>query len=105
MSGRRANAGGQVDRTRTIRFTFDGKPMTGHAGDTLASALLAGASLLTQQVAAQRVVQNWAWIKAVAPPLSDQSMAVTASPPTASPGPSVGPRQTPSPEPWQTPSR
>ncbi|MFC3725230.1 sarcosine oxidase subunit alpha family protein [Neoaquamicrobium sediminum] len=41
MSGRRANAGGQVDRTRTIRFTFDGKPMTGHAGDTLASALLA----------------------------------------------------------------
>ena len=33
--------GGQVDRTRTLRFTFDGLPYTGHPGDTLASALLA----------------------------------------------------------------
>ena len=41
MSPRRINAGGRIDRLRTIRFTFDGKPMTGHAGDTLASALLA----------------------------------------------------------------
>lgn len=34
-------AGGQIDRSRTLRFTFDGTPYTGHPGDTLASALLA----------------------------------------------------------------
>jgi methylglutamate dehydrogenase subunit C len=34
-------AGGQIDRTQTIRFTFDGLPFSGHPGDTLASALLA----------------------------------------------------------------
>jgi methylglutamate dehydrogenase subunit C len=33
--------GGQIDRTRTLRFTFDGLPYQGHPGDTLASALLA----------------------------------------------------------------
>jgi methylglutamate dehydrogenase subunit C len=33
--------GGQIDRTRTIRFHFDGLPYLGHPGDTLASALLA----------------------------------------------------------------
>ncbi|AZL58885.1 sarcosine oxidase subunit alpha family protein [Tabrizicola piscis] len=33
--------GGQIDRTKTIRFTFDGLPYQGHPGDTLASALLA----------------------------------------------------------------
>ena len=41
MSPRRADTGGRVDRQRTIRFTFDGIAYTGHAGDTLASALLA----------------------------------------------------------------
>ncbi|TIU66232.1 MAG: hypothetical protein E5W13_32940, partial [Mesorhizobium sp.] len=41
MSPRRADAGGRIDRLRTIRFTFDGTPYTAHAGDTLASALLA----------------------------------------------------------------
>ena len=41
MSGQRANSGGRVDRLRTITFTFDGATYTGHAGDTLASALLA----------------------------------------------------------------
>ena len=41
MSPRRAAAGGRIDRFRTVRFTFDGKPYTGHPGDTLASALLA----------------------------------------------------------------
>ena len=41
MSPRRAVSGGRIDRLRTVRFTFDGKPYTGHAGDTLASALLA----------------------------------------------------------------
>jgi len=34
-------AGGQIDRSKTWRFTFDGLPYTGHPGDTLASALLA----------------------------------------------------------------
>ncbi len=33
--------GGLVDRSRTWRFTFDGRAMTGHPGDTLASALMA----------------------------------------------------------------
>ncbi|WP_027134992.1 sarcosine oxidase subunit alpha [Geminicoccus roseus] len=33
--------GGRIDRSRTIRFTFDGKSYAGHPGDTLASALLA----------------------------------------------------------------
>lgn len=32
---------GLVDRTKVVRFTFDGKAFTGHPGDTLASALLA----------------------------------------------------------------
>lgn len=41
MSPRRIESGGRIDRLRTIRFTFDGTPYTGHAGDTLASALLA----------------------------------------------------------------
>ncbi|MDN2567561.1 sarcosine oxidase subunit alpha family protein [Aquibium sp. A9E412] len=41
MSPRRAAAGGLVDRDRPVRFTFDGRPYTGFAGDTLASALLA----------------------------------------------------------------
>ena len=41
MSPRRNSSGGRVDRTRTIRFSFDGRDFTGHAGDTLASALLA----------------------------------------------------------------
>ena len=37
----RLSQGGAVDRSRPLNFTFDGKPMTGYAGDTLASALLA----------------------------------------------------------------
>ena len=37
----RTNGGGRVDRSRPMRFTFDGRPYQGVAGDTLASALLA----------------------------------------------------------------
>ena len=38
----RVSAGGTaIDRARTIGFTFDGRALTGHPGDTLASALLA----------------------------------------------------------------
>jgi sarcosine oxidase subunit alpha len=46
VSPRRSQSGTRIDRGRTIRFSFDGKPFTGHAGDTLASAMLAaGVSL------------------------------------------------------------
>ena len=38
----RLAAGGRIDRTKPLRFTFDGRSMQGFAGDTLASALLAG---------------------------------------------------------------
>ena len=37
----RLASGGRIDRARPLRFTFDGRPYTGFAGDTLASALLA----------------------------------------------------------------
>ena len=37
----RLAAGGRIDRTRPIRFTFNGAPYRGYEGDTLASALLA----------------------------------------------------------------
>ena len=37
----RLPTGGRIDRTRSIRFRFDGTSLTGHPGDTLASALLA----------------------------------------------------------------
>ncbi len=37
----RLPAGGLIDRSRTLKFTFDGRALTGHPGDTLASALLA----------------------------------------------------------------
>jgi sarcosine oxidase, subunit alpha len=37
----RTPSGGIIDRSRPLRFTFDGKPFEGLAGDTLASALLA----------------------------------------------------------------
>ena len=41
MSPRRTASGGLIDRSRSIRFSFDGDFYTGHPGDTLASALLA----------------------------------------------------------------
>jgi sarcosine oxidase subunit alpha len=37
----RLSTGGLLDRTRPLAFSFDGRRMTGFAGDTLASALLA----------------------------------------------------------------
>ncbi len=37
----RAGAGRLIDRQKAVRFFFDGKPMTGFAGDTLASAVMA----------------------------------------------------------------
>ena len=41
MSQTNRIAGGQIDRSQSLRFTFDGVPYQGHPGDTLASALLA----------------------------------------------------------------
>jgi len=38
---RRTQSGGRIDRGRQLHFTFDGRPYTGFAGDTLAAALLA----------------------------------------------------------------
>jgi sarcosine oxidase subunit alpha len=37
----RTQSGGRIDRAAPLRFSFDGRWMTGFAGDTLASALLA----------------------------------------------------------------
>ena len=37
----RLPTGGRIDRDRPLTFHFDGRQFTGHAGDTLASALLA----------------------------------------------------------------
>ena len=37
----RTVGGGRIDRSRPLRFTFDGRPYQGFAGDTLASALIA----------------------------------------------------------------
>ena len=37
----RLGGGGRIDRSAPLRFTFDGRSYQGHAGDTLASALLA----------------------------------------------------------------
>ncbi|MEI4263675.1 sarcosine oxidase subunit alpha family protein [Roseovarius sp. D0-M9] len=38
--------GGLIDRSKPLNFTFNGKSMQGHAGDTLASALLANGQVL-----------------------------------------------------------
>ncbi|WP_112606173.1 sarcosine oxidase subunit alpha family protein (plasmid) [Rhizobium sp. WW22] len=41
MSSYRLSSGGRIDRSKTIAFSFDGRNLAGHPGDTLASALLA----------------------------------------------------------------
>ena len=46
MSTRLSGFGRHIDRSRPLRFTFDGKWMRGHPGDTLASALLANDQML-----------------------------------------------------------
>ena len=38
--------GGQIDRTQTLKFQWNKKWLSGHAGDTLASALLANGERL-----------------------------------------------------------
>ncbi len=46
MTTRLAAGGRLIDRSRPLRFTFDGLPFSGYAGDTLASALLANDRLM-----------------------------------------------------------
>ena len=41
MQSWRNSTGGIIDRSRHLSFTFDGRRLSGHPGDTLASALLA----------------------------------------------------------------
>jgi sarcosine oxidase subunit alpha len=41
----RLPAGGRIQRDRVLRFTVDGTEMTGHPGDTVASAMLANGRL------------------------------------------------------------
>ncbi len=41
MSRMPQQPGERIDRSKTITFTFDGKPVTGHEGDTIGSALYA----------------------------------------------------------------
>ncbi len=46
MTAYRLPAGGEIDRARPLHFTFDGAPLTGFAGDTVASALLGAGRML-----------------------------------------------------------
>jgi sarcosine oxidase subunit alpha len=46
MSTRLSKGGRLVDTSSTVAFQFNGKTLTGHAGDTLASALLANDQML-----------------------------------------------------------
>src|SRR5688500_19726102 len=47
MPGYRLPRGGhRIDRSRRVRFTFDGRRVSGFAGDTVASALLASGRTL-----------------------------------------------------------
>ena len=41
MRNERVGAAAEIDRHRVLRFRFDGRELTGHPGDTIASALLA----------------------------------------------------------------
>ncbi len=41
MTSFRLSSGGLIDRSRSLRFTFDNRRYEGHPGDTLASALIA----------------------------------------------------------------
>ena len=46
MSARRLLLGGRIDRDQPIPFTWDGNRMTGYAGDSLASALMANGEIV-----------------------------------------------------------
>ncbi len=42
----RLTTGGRIDRDRALGFTFNGRTLTGYAGDSLASALLANGVMM-----------------------------------------------------------
>ena len=46
MTATRLQNGGRIDRSRSLRMTFDGRPLSAHPGDSLASALLAGGEIV-----------------------------------------------------------
>ena len=46
MTARRLQDRGRIDRAQEIEFTWDGKPLTGFVGDTLASALMANGEMV-----------------------------------------------------------
>ena len=46
MSGYRLDSSGRIDRAKVLGFDFDGRQHQGFEGDTLASALLAGGTML-----------------------------------------------------------
>jgi methylglutamate dehydrogenase subunit C len=52
-------SGGQIDRSKTLRFHFDGLPYLGHPGDTLASALLANGVRLMGRVKSLTPARPW----------------------------------------------
>ncbi|MDM8164562.1 2Fe-2S iron-sulfur cluster-binding protein [Roseovarius sp.] len=60
----RLPTGGLIDRSKPLTFTFDGKPHTGYAGDTIASALLAsGTRILGRSFKYHRPRGLWgAWV-------------------------------------------
>ena len=47
MTATRLAKGGYIDRDQLLNFTWDGRTLHGHAGDSLASALLAKSSRST----------------------------------------------------------
>ena len=52
--------GGRLDRSRPLRFTFNGLAHEGYAGDTLASALLAnGVALIARTVRQPPRWERW----------------------------------------------
>src|ERR1700761_3074275 len=63
LTSARLPTGGQVDRGRPLAFTFDGKPVFGFAGDSIASALLAnGVSIVGRSFKYHRPRGIWgAW--------------------------------------------
>ncbi len=65
MSGYRLSDGGLTDRGTTLRFSFDGTAMSGHSGDTIASALLAnGVRIVGRSFKYHRPRGLWgAWVE------------------------------------------
>ncbi|WP_342077317.1 2Fe-2S iron-sulfur cluster-binding protein [Yoonia sp. SS1-5] len=63
MTARRLGTGGLIDRSTPLGFRFDGQPLRGYAGDTLASALLgAGVGIVGRSFKYHRPRGVWgAW--------------------------------------------